>query len=83
MAAGIAYLRWREGEPRVSRVFPNPGGAIGHVCPGCLEPITSGPVVLVVVGPGDDPDAQADHAAGRWHSAATVTCHAACAGATP
>lgn len=55
----------------------------GWPCPACNATLGAGDrVVPVLLGPGDDPDAQAKAQAGRWYSGAVVMVHAACAGLT-
>jgi hypothetical protein len=79
----VAYLRWKKGEPRESRVFPSldpthPGSE--QICPACLALIgTSQPVQLLAIGP-DSEGTFAIHNADRWYSALAVLFHARCLG---
>lgn len=76
------YLRWKAGEPRLSRLFdapPHDDEDADRGCPGCdLRLAGEGPVRLVVLGPSDSED-QHDHQAGKWYSALAVIVHASCA----
>lgn len=74
-------VRW-DRTPPVTRVFPD-GTGLGQDwedCPACDQPLGTGPVALVYIGPGDDPEAQWKAQAGLWHTGAAVAVHAACAG---
>jgi hypothetical protein len=68
------------GLPTVLNTYPQPGPALhGRTCPACDQPYT-GPTTLVHIGPGPHPDDQQKARDGRWHTAAAVAVHAACAG---
>ena len=51
-------------------------------CASCRKDFEVGDrIVLVPLGPGDDPEAQKAHAEGRLYNAAAAVVHAKCAGA--
>jgi hypothetical protein len=55
---------------------------VGEPCPACTHPFAGGDAVaMVVVGPGDDADAQEACREGRHYAAACVAVHVGCAGA--
>lgn len=66
--------------PSVLHTFPQPGPALhGSYCPACDEPY-AGTIALVPIGPGPALKDQDKARGGRWHTAAAVAVHAACAG---
>lgn len=69
--------------PLTLRTFAGPGDALqGSICPACDEEFMTGPVTLIHIGPGSDPEDQEKARAGRWHTGAAVAVHSACAGLT-
>jgi hypothetical protein len=55
--------------------------ALGRACPACLKVFVVGDhTTLVVLGPGDDPEAQEQARAGLAYNAVAVEVHLACAG---
>lgn len=49
-------------------------------CPACHKPFRAGDyTTLIALGPGDDPDAQAQARAGRPYNAVALEVHWACA----
>lgn len=68
----------------MSRVVTSDSPMVGTGCPACDKVFAVGDrVVLVAIGPGDDPDAQAAAKAGRPYNAVAVPVHASCAGVAP
>lgn len=77
------YVRWKQGEPRVGRTFPpmpRDHPMADEHCPACGETYADRETVLIVLGPGADPEAVQKHNEGRWYSAESIAVHAACAG---
>lgn len=57
---------------------------IGVACPACNLLFQEGDITaLVVLGPGDDPEAQERAQTGRWYNAVAVELHFTCAGGDP
>jgi hypothetical protein len=77
----MIYVRWRKGESRRGRVFPEAGAASDLPCPFCTVRLGDDPPIqLIAVGPEiDDPEAVRKYAEGRWHTATAVALHADCA----
>ncbi len=79
------FLR-TENVPQVSRTFTKLVGhpTTGMACLGCGEPLAPGDrTVLVVLGPGGDPEAREKALAGRFYNAVCAELHAACATGDP
>jgi hypothetical protein len=58
--------------------------SIGEKCPACKIAFVEGDhTTLIALGPGNDPEAQAEARAGRPYNAVAVEVHYACAGGTP
>lgn len=77
-------VRWHPHEDRVVRVMA--AMADDHPmaqmpCLACGEAIADGnAIVLLALGPGDDPKAREACQHNRWHTACGIVLHAACAG---
>jgi hypothetical protein len=57
--------------------------SIGTECRACGRPFRVGDyTTLVALGPGDDPEAQAEARRGRFYNAVAIEIHAACGGLT-
>ena len=53
--------------------------SVGEKCPGCNQSFKEGDfTTLVVIGPGDDPEAQRKHREGGWYNALAIEAHWAC-----
>ncbi len=79
------YLR-TENVPHVSRTFTKAADhpTAGMVCLGCGEPFAAGDrTVLVLLGPGGDPEARQKAVDGRFYNAVCAELHAACATGDP
>jgi hypothetical protein len=85
-ALGI-YVRWKAGEPREARTFPQiaPEHPLADLyCPACDDVLGNGdPVTLLVLGPGAGEDARERHREGRWFNAQALPVHLACLGGDP
>lgn len=58
--------------------------SVGNRCPACQVPFAAGDfTALVMLGPGDDPDAQEKARAGRAYNAVAVEVHWSCATGEP
>jgi hypothetical protein len=81
----VAYVRWKPGEPRESRLLgplPPHHPAAQFPCLSCGEPLADGrPVQLLAIGP-DDHESREKCRAGQWHSALALPAHTECLGAT-
>jgi hypothetical protein len=57
---------------------------IGNPCPACKQSFVAGDyTTLVMIGPGDDPDAQERARAGRVYNAVAVEAHWTCVTGEP
>ena len=75
----MIYVRWRKGESRRGRVFPQAGQIGYQPCPHCGVPLAADlPIQLIAVGPDDD-EGCSRYEAGRWFSCTAVAMHASCA----
>jgi hypothetical protein len=77
----VIYVRWRKGESRRGRVFPEAGEIGGLPCPWCSRALHLRlPIQLIAVGPEvDNPEAMSKYAEGRWFTCAATAMHASCA----
>jgi hypothetical protein len=78
------YVKHHKNESRQGRVFPplRPDDSLfDKACVGCQEQLGNGnPVVLLIVGPGNDDEEWERCRAGHWYTAEAIPVHAICAG---